>query len=170
MTQASAASSDASPGYAAVRAHVVHGGRVLLGKSRKREVWTTFGGSREGEETVEDTLHRELREELGIRPTVSTRLADREQDWDGRPSLIAVFAVTAWEGEPRNLAPHEHASVQWFAGGELAALPLAEAARREATQLLHRRVRERLGMTADLPLPGEGLLKVTAPAPSPRPL
>jgi len=141
--------------HAAVRAHVLREGRVLLGKSRKRELWTTFGGRREHGETVEDTLQRELSEELGIQPTLIDRLADREQDWDGRPSLIAVFAVTGWVGEPRNLAPHEHLRIRWFSATELASLPLQEAARQEAMELLHaaRAVRPQHGGTTVSPEP-----------------
>jgi len=100
-------------GYATVRAHVV--GRVLLGLNGGRGLWTTFGGKPEQGECLEDTLQRELREELGIRPTAFVRLADRARDWDGRPAAVAVFAVTGWVGEPRNLAPHEHLSIRWFA-------------------------------------------------------
>jgi 8-oxo-dGTP diphosphatase len=152
------AAPESAGGYAAVRAHVIRDGRALLGYDSAHRLWTTFGGKPEPGEPAEDTLRRELREELGIRPRVFSRLADRERDWDGRPSLIAVFAVTAWDGEASNLAPHEHSRLQWFAAGELAALPLADAARWEAIQLL------------DLPRLRHGAAEGNGPAPSSRPL
>jgi 8-oxo-dGTP diphosphatase len=124
-------------GYAAVRAHVIRQGRVLLGQNGGRGLWTTFGGKPEPGECLEGTLARELHEELGIRPTAFARLADRARDWDGRPASVAVFAVTGWKGEPTNLAPHEHLSIRWFSATELASLPLQEAARQECMELLH---------------------------------
>ncbi len=128
---------DNCEGYAAVRAHVVHRGKVLLGLSTSRDgIWTTFGGKPHGKEAVEATLYRELREELNVRIVAYTRLADRMETWDGKPARVAVFAVTDWDGEPENCAPHEHSEIRWFDFNELESLALAGAARAEALALI----------------------------------
>lgn len=123
--------------YAAVRAHVVSDGKVLLGRSTSRNgTWTTFGGKPQGEESVEETLRRELREELNVRTIAYKRLADRMETWDGKPARVAVFAVTAWDGEPENCAPHEHSEIRWFSSNDLESLTLSHAARAEALALI----------------------------------
>ena len=110
---------------------------MLLGLSVKRKgVWTTFGGKREGRESVEEAVRRELREELGIEIIAFKRLPDRDRSWDERPSRIAVFTVTNWKGEPRNCALHEHEAIAWFAREELQSLRMAETARSEALRVL----------------------------------
>jgi 8-oxo-dGTP pyrophosphatase MutT (NUDIX family) len=127
----------ADPVYAAVRAHVVEGARVLLGEKRSRPgVWTTVGGKPEPGETPEETLKREVREELGIEVTACRRLPDREHTQEGRPGRVAIFAVSGWTGTPQNCAPKEHAGVRWFTRGELDSITLTDDARAEALGLI----------------------------------
>ena len=123
--------------YAAVRAHVIRPGRVLLGRSASAdERWTTFGGKPESGESPEETLLRELLEELGIDVLEFERLPDRDATWDGEPARVAVFAVTSWRGKPRNRARHEHSAIAWFTREELKSLPMSEQACSEAINLL----------------------------------
>ena len=128
---------ETNPSCAAVRAHVIRGEKVLLGLSAKRkDVWTTFGGALEGLESVEEALKREVREELGIEIVAYQRLPDRDRTWDDRPSRVAVFAVTEWQGTPLNCAPHEHEEIAWFARPDVESLSMMEPARSEALDLL----------------------------------
>ncbi len=122
--------------YEAVRAHLVKDGRVLMALSTRRSIWTTFGGKVEPDETPDDTLYRELQEELGIRPTSYHRLRDRDHAWDGARARIAVFVVTDWDGAAQNLARHEHAAIQWFNADEIASLLMTEEARGELLAFL----------------------------------
>lgn len=122
--------------YQAVLAHLVRDNYVLLGRNLSRGLWTTFGGKPEGNETIEETLERELAEELGIVPTVTNRLPDRSRNWFGEEARIAVFAVTSWEGTPQNLAAHEHAEIRWFSVEELELVEITEQAKQEAEELL----------------------------------
>ena len=132
---------DSTKGYAAVRAHIVDRNMVLLARSLKRDnTWTTFGGKPENNESVEETLARELREELGIQALVYERLADRTETWDGTPSRVAVFAVTRWEGELTNRATHEHSEIRWFDSSGLESTTLTPAAMAEAVALVGRRM------------------------------
>lgn len=122
--------------YAAVRAHLVREGKVLFGEKRSRRgLWTTVGGKSEAGESAEETLRREVREELGIEVTAFRRLPDRERTQEGRPGRVAVFAVSGWVGTPENHAPHEHAAIRWFTREELESICLADDARAEATGL-----------------------------------
>jgi 8-oxo-dGTP pyrophosphatase MutT (NUDIX family) len=104
--------------------------------SRRRGVWKTVGGHMEPGETPEQTMLREVYEEIGVRPTQFTRLPDRDVDSYGNPARIAVFAVSAWEGDPSNFAPHEHSDLRWFAARELDGLALQDVVRQEALSLL----------------------------------
>lgn len=95
---------------------------VLLGRrAANREfypdVWDVLGGHLEPGETSEQALVRELREEIGVRPTAWASLGVfRETLPDGNGSIILhLYAVTSWNGAPRNLSSEEHSEVSWFA-------------------------------------------------------
>ena len=62
--------------------------------SRRRGVWKTVGGRTEPGETPEQTMLREVEEEIGIRPLAYRRLPDRNVEAYGYPARIAVFAIT----------------------------------------------------------------------------
>ena len=125
--------------YEAALAHIVQGDLALRPLSKERGIGTTFGGKVESSETPEAAIVRELWEEVGIKPREMRRLPDRGVDWLGHAARIAVFVVTAWEGEPRNLALQEHSDVRWFTCEEIECLPMQEEARREVLGLLRAR-------------------------------
>jgi 8-oxo-dGTP diphosphatase len=122
--------------YLAALAHVLKDGRVLLPMSRRRGVWKTVGGRTEPGETPEQTMLREVEEEIGIRPLAYRRLADRGVDAYDYPARIAVFVITEWDGEPENVASGEHSQLRWFSADEISALPLQDVMRREVLALL----------------------------------
>jgi 8-oxo-dGTP diphosphatase len=122
--------------YLAALAHFIQDGRVLLPMSRRRGVWKTVGGRTEPGESPEQTMIREVFEEIGVRPIQFRRLADRLEDSFGYPARIAVFVVTAWEGEPANVASEEHSELRWFSAAELRTVALQEVVRQEALGLL----------------------------------
>ena len=109
-------------------------GEILLGKRAKRRtsypnVWDMIGGHCENAETLEQTLIRELQEEIGVTPTqfeqIST-LFDSNND-----HTYHVFVVTDWKGEPDHLQPEEHAMIGWFGIKEALKLDLALPVYRE---------------------------------------
>jgi 8-oxo-dGTP diphosphatase len=111
---------------------LLRGGAILLGKrsaSRRfyPNVWDVFGGHSEPHERPEETLVRELHEELGIVP-VRFRLLDMVSDLEpepgGAPSLL-LYLVTDWEGVPANLVQEEHSEIGWFTPGGALQLDLA---------------------------------------------
>jgi 8-oxo-dGTP diphosphatase len=128
--------------YLAALAHVLKDGRVLLPMSRRRRVWKTVGGRTEWGETPEQTMLREVEEEIGVRPTAYRRLPDRTVDAYDYPARIALFVITAWEGELTNRAPGEHAEIRWFEASEIPALALQAVVKQEVLALLAETRRE----------------------------
>jgi 8-oxo-dGTP pyrophosphatase MutT (NUDIX family) len=85
-------------------------------------------------ETQEQTLERELGEELGITPVqwrfMETMTLDVPQNVQAeeRSDLLIVhlYIVTAWTGTPTNRQPQEHSTTGWFSLAEAVQLPLAD--------------------------------------------
>jgi 8-oxo-dGTP diphosphatase len=108
---------------------------ILLGqRSGQRsfypEVWDVVGGHVEPGEALEQALQRELAEELGITPTRWEYLLTAVEPEPKRhgPGRYYFYRVTAWEGEPHNRQPHEHAQIRWFALDQAVRLDLAHPA------------------------------------------
>lgn len=111
-------------------------GRLLLGKRSARRgaypgVWDMPGGHVEVGETAEQTLVRELREELGVTATEWRELAVLRAPAMGAEDAhvlrLHVFLVIDWCGEPRNIAPDEHEALAWFTLEATTRLTLAHA-------------------------------------------
>ena len=119
-----------------VAAVIILTDRILLGKrTPHREffpnVWDVFGGHIEPGEERDQTLVRELQEELGITPTRWMELetiTESVPENDDRPAydlIVYFYCVTSWLGTPVNLQPHEHTTIQWFSYAEAIKLDLA---------------------------------------------
>jgi mutator protein MutT len=113
---------------------IIRSGQVLLGRraSHRRicpNTWDLIGGHLEPGETLEQTLIRELREEIGITPTAFHRIAMIDFTEEASEAVhFHVFRVEAFTGEPR-LANDEHTALRWFTLAEAAALPDLASAR-----------------------------------------
>ena len=112
-----------------VAALIVRSGRILLGqRSSTREyypnVWDMFGGHMEPGEEQEQTLLRELEEELGITPTKWVFIETIHESSD--QLTFHLYLVTAWRGIPANRQPEEHSAIGWFTLAEASDLQLAD--------------------------------------------
>ena len=100
---------------------LLSGNKILLGKRRADlefypDVWDIFGGHVENNETVEQTLLREITEELGVTPidiipfgVLHQRESSRDEDYE-----YHLYVVAKWIGTPKNIADEEHSEVRWF--------------------------------------------------------
>jgi mutator protein MutT len=107
---------------------------ILLGKRAADRAsypnrWDVPGGHGEPGETPEQTLVRELQEEIGITPTTWRHLSDLRDPLPGsdEPCVLHMYVVTAWTGTPHNRLADEHAEITWFSIDDACRLELAHA-------------------------------------------
>ncbi len=111
---------------------LLRGDRILLGKrSADRTlypgVWDIVGGHLMEGEAPEQTLVRELGEELGVVPMEHRLLAvlsEPNPELYGEGSYY-VYLVTQWNGMPRNLRKEEHSELAWIRLDEVDRIELA---------------------------------------------
>ena len=116
-----------------VAALIVRSQRILLGqRSATRAfypgVWDAFGGHVEPGEGHEQTLIRELQEELGITPTQWNYLETFSLSQPNKETdllTIYLYLVTDWIGTPINRQLEEHSTIGWFSLEQATQLHLA---------------------------------------------
>jgi 8-oxo-dGTP diphosphatase len=112
-----------------VAALIIQSQMILLGqRSATRafypNVWDVFGGHVEPGEQHEQTLVRELEEELDITPTQWKILETINKP--ANQLTVHLYLVTAWAGTPVNRQPEEHSEIGWFSLAQAMQLPLAD--------------------------------------------
>lgn len=81
-------------------------------------MWSKPGGGVEFGESVEDAIKREILEELGIELELVCYLSYTEQIFKAEDQhwvAISYLAKIKNGGKPRNLEPHKHEEIAWFA-------------------------------------------------------
>lgn len=82
-------------------------GRILLARRTEGRdlagLWEFPGGKREPDETAEETLVRELREELGIEATIGAPLIAIPHRYPHKRLRLDVRHIDAWTGTPKGL-------------------------------------------------------------------
>ena len=104
-----------------VNALFVQNGMVLLARRSAHRAaypgfWSFPGGHVEHDETLTDTLVREIREEVGVTPT-NFRLLSTISDpnaSEADPVTYHMYRVATWDGGAPALIGHEHTELQWF--------------------------------------------------------
>ena len=93
---------------------------LLVKRAPTREwwpgVWDVAGGHCAPGESMEQTLVREMEEELGISPTEWKLEAQLREAAPGveEPYILHLYVVSAWIGTVYNRQPEEHSELGWF--------------------------------------------------------
>lgn len=101
-------------------------GRRSASKKSYPGLWDLPGGHAELHEVKEQTLKRELMEELGIIPTDFELLYETEVSDSNSFSFykLYIYLVTGWAGTVQNLGD-EHSEICWFSLDEIFTLECA---------------------------------------------
>lgn len=94
--------------------------RVLLIQGRGGSYWGVPGGGQEGDETYEENVHREIREEVGIEVSLTGLNHVRHETatcegYDERLHVLRVFFQAEYEGGSVSIQPGELNGATWFA-------------------------------------------------------
>jgi 8-oxo-dGTP diphosphatase len=90
-----------------------------LADSHQGGKWEFPGGKVEGNETVHQALHRELKEEVAIDTLTCTSLMQISHDYGDKKVLLDVFVVDNFTGEAKALEGQQSG---WFTLTEFEAL------------------------------------------------
>jgi len=96
-------------------------GKHMAGK------WEFPGGKIEKGESPEQSLVRELKEELDLRARIGEQLCCASYEGEGITLELLVFRVAGFDGTP---VLREHEEIRWVAPGELLSYDLADSDRR----------------------------------------
>jgi len=103
-------------------------GRVLLARRVSGRdlagAWEFPGGKIERNETAEEALRRELKEELGIDVLATEPLMSVPQNTGSKSIKLDVFKVTKYNGQPRGL---ENQALAWVPNNKLRSYPMPPA-------------------------------------------
>ena len=98
---------------------IVKEDKILLGlrhytpdKWKTVSVWTCPGGRCDPGEKIEDTLRREVEEEISIKNLKIVKYLG-ELPGAQTPDVVPVFLCTIVE-EPKNMEPHKFSEWKWF--------------------------------------------------------
>jgi 8-oxo-dGTP diphosphatase len=111
-------------------------GRILIARRKPgrhmADRWEFPGGKIEPGETPEQSLVRELEEELDLRVRVGRLLCRTVYEDDGVSLELLVYRVDSFDGTP---VLREHGEIRWVAPGELRSFELADSDRRVVEEL-----------------------------------
>lgn len=103
-----------------VAALVREGNKFLIGQrpegKARAGMWEFIGGKTEPDETNEEALIRECREEIGVTVEVGTLFMDVLHDYPDLFVHLFVYNAKITEGEPQRL---EHQDFRWITPGEI---------------------------------------------------
>lgn len=113
------------------------GDQILVGQRPENHslagLWEFPGGKIESNESPEQALARELREELGIEAEVGELKLAASHSYGEVNILILFYEILFWKGEPK--AKH-HLKLDWISPRDLFERPIPEANMRMKERLL----------------------------------
>ena len=111
-------------------------GKVLIARRKPGRhmggKWEFPGGKVEPGETPEESLERELQEELAIQVRIGELLCSAFYEGDGVSLELLVYRVERVRGEPALI---EHQDIRWVRPEELAVFDLADSDRKVVESL-----------------------------------
>jgi mutator protein MutT len=96
-----------------VRAETLLLGRRALHCRSYPGCWDIIGGHVEAGETLEQTLVREVAEEIGVTPVDFAKLTSLRFGENGA-SVLHIYRIDAWTGGSPAIRNDEHAELRWF--------------------------------------------------------
>ena len=112
-------------------------GKVLVGQRPEGAslagTWEFPGGKIELDESPEQALARELREELGVEAEIGALKFAATHTYGKTGILFLFFEVKYWKGQ---IKPQQHLDLRWVTPKELAQLNLPEANSKFLSQIL----------------------------------
>ena len=115
---------------------ITENGKVLLARRKPGGAmggrWEFPGGKIEPGETPEQSLERELREELAIQARIGEFLLSTSFEGDGVSLELLVYRAERIHGEPALL---EHDEISWVSPRDLAGYDLADSDRKVVEEL-----------------------------------
>ena len=92
---------------------IIKNNKILLLKKLSKDYYETPGGKKEENETQEKCLVRELREEIGIRPTKFKKFTDLKLNFENKDITDHIFIIESFEGNPKITEKHIFEKLEW---------------------------------------------------------
>ena len=113
----------------AVAAVIQQDDKVLLARRSMQSrgqpgKWENAGGQVDSNESADQAIIREIKEELGVDFIIEKILLEDKFPNDGEDWYVTIYGGTI-KGEPRAMIPEETSEVQWFKISELKDVDLA---------------------------------------------
>lgn len=103
-------------------------GEILIARRREGQhlagLWEFPGGKLEKGEDASEALCRELYEELGVKPSVSSFQFAVDHRYSEKSVSLLIFHVTEFSGEPRG---QEGQEIRWVSREGLCSYPFPDA-------------------------------------------
>jgi A/G-specific adenine glycosylase len=124
------------PHYTVTAAVIRREGQVLLAKRPSKGLlggmWEFAGGKSEQNETLQECLKREIREELGVEVRVGSPFGIYQHAYTHFRITVHVFLCDLSDGEPR---PIEAAEIAWVHPASLTDYPMGKVDRQIASKI-----------------------------------